>query len=176
MAEKRVTVDRSLVAVPRARVRRRGTRHMARDVGTGFLYTAGAGAVIALLASLDDVRENKEIKDHWWLMPVALIAIGYLLRKRRNAHAGAVIAVGGAMFALSYMAQQKAAQAAQKQQQQPAPNQANALYPSGDTAAPFGVLGPAPQPGFWIQTPDGRFVRLQNITRRVPSTRMQAAV
>ncbi len=170
--EQRVRVDRSLVAVPRARFRRRGNRHWARDVGTGFLYTAGAGAVVALLANLDDIRNSKEAKDHWWLMPVGLIAIGYMLRKRRNAHAGAVIAVGGAMFALAYMAQQKAAKAAQ---QQPPPDQAKALFASGDTAAPFGLLAQAPQPGFWLQTPDGRFVRLPNITRRMPATRMQNA-
>ena len=157
MAETRVPVDRSLVAVPRARIRhRRSGRHWARDVGTGFLYTAGAGAVVALLANLDDIRNSKEVRDHWWLMPVALVAIGYMLRKRRNAHANAVIAVGGAMFALSYMAQQKAAQAAQ---QAPAPT-------GNDTAAPIGAFqGHAT--GFWYQAPDGRFLRLPNIVRRV---------
>ncbi len=169
MAEKRVNVDRSLVAVPRARIRRRNYRHMARDVGTGFLYTAGAGAVVALLANLDDIRNSKEAKDHWWLMPVALVAIGYMLRKRKNAHANAVIAVGGAMFALAYMAQQKAEKAAQ---QQPPPDQAKTVFTSGDTAAPFGMLTP-PQPGFWIQTPDGRLLRLPNISRRMPNPRVQ---
>ena len=164
MAEERVRVDRSLVAVPKARFRRRsGGRHWARDVGTGFLYTAGAGAVVALLANLDDIRNSKEVKDHWWLMPVALVAIGYMLRKRRNAHANAVIAVGGAMFALSYMAQQKAA-AAQKQ----APAGQQAVFTGGDTAAPDGMLPPGPQTGFWLQTPDGRFIRLPNISRRMP--------
>ena len=75
MAETKVPVDRSLVAVPRARARfrRRSNGYWARDVGTGFLYTAGAGAVVALLANLDDIRNSKEVKDHWWLMPVALV-------------------------------------------------------------------------------------------------------
>ena len=157
MAEERVRVDRSLVAVRPARFRRRGNnRHWARDVGTGFLYTAGAGAVVALLANLDDIRNSKEVRDHWWLMPVALVAIGYMLRKRRNANANAVIAVGGAMFALSYMAQQKAAQAAQQ-----------APTPAGnDTAAPIGALQ-GHMSGFWYQAPDGRFLRLPHIVRRV---------
>ena len=176
MAETKVPVDRSLVAVPRARVRRRSGRHWARDVGTGFLYTAGAGAVVALLANLDDIRNSKEVKDHWWLMPVALVAIGYMLRKRRNAHANAVIAVGGAMFALSYMAQQKAAQAAQQQQQKPPADQQQAVFGGGDTAAPFAMLPPGPQSGFWLQTPDGRFVRLPNISRRMAVSRAHAAV
>ncbi|TKC90545.1 hypothetical protein [Polyangium fumosum] len=133
-------------------------------MGTGFLYTAGAGAVVALLANLDDIRNSKEVKDHWWLMPVALVAIGYMLRKRRNSHANAVIAVGGAMFALAYMAQQKAAQAGQQ-----APVKQKAFY-GEDTAAPMLT---APQTGFWLQTPDGRFVRLPHISRRMPATRLQ---
>ncbi|TKC99858.1 hypothetical protein [Polyangium fumosum] len=167
--EQRVRVDRSLVAVPRARFRRRGNGHMARDVGKGFLYTALAGGVVALLANLDDIRNSKEVKDHWWLMPVALVAIGYMLRKRKHAHAGAVIAVGGAMFALAYLAQQKATAA-----QAPAGQQA--VFRGGDTAAPGGMLPPGPQTGFWLQTSDGRFIRLPNISRRMPINRAQAAM
>ncbi|MDI1451868.1 hypothetical protein [Polyangium sp. 6x1] len=141
---------------------------------TGIFYTAGAGAVVALLANLDDIRNSKEVKDHWWLLPVALVAIGYMLRKHRHAHAGTVIAVGGAMFALAYTAQQKAAQAAQ--QQKPPADQQQAVFRSGDTAAPVGMLPHGLQSGFWLQTPDGRFVRLPNISRRMPVNRAQASV
>jgi len=123
MAEKHVAVDRSLVAVPRGRPYRRRYRHMARDVGTGLLYTAGAGAVIALLANIDSVKKSKEVKDHWWLLPVGVVGIGYMLRKRRHAYAGAVVAVGGALFALAYAAQKEAEEAKKKAEQQPPPEQ-----------------------------------------------------
>ncbi|WP_281320309.1 hypothetical protein [Polyangium sp. y55x31] len=127
--------------------------------------------MVALLANLDDIRNSKEVKDHWWLMPVALVAIGYMLRKRRNAHANAVIAVGGAMFALAYTAQQKAAAA---QKQAPAGPQ-QAVFRADDTAAPVGMLPLGPQSGFWLQTPDGRFVRLPHISRRMQATRQNLA-
>ncbi|HMY21463.1 MAG TPA: hypothetical protein PKA58_34305, partial [Polyangium sp.] len=81
---------------------------MARDVSTGIFYTAGAGAIVALLANLEDIRNSKEAKDHWWLVPVGLIALGYMMRKRNSPHAGAIIAAGGAIFALAYPAQKKA--------------------------------------------------------------------
>jgi len=158
MAEKRVSVDRSLVAVPRYRVRRREgrRRHMARDVGKGVLFIAGAGALVALLANLDDIRGSKEAKDHWWLIPLGIVGIGYMLRRRGNPYASAVMAVGGALFALAYAAQ-RAAEKAQAQQQPPK-KPAQKFAPGGETGAPFGFL-PGSQ-GFWVQLPDGRMMRL----------------
>jgi hypothetical protein len=145
---------------------------MARDVGTGILYIAGAGAVVALLANLDDIRNSKEVKEHWWLLPLGIIGLGYMLRKRNSQHAGAVVAVGGALFALSYMAKKKAEHAKQQQEQpkEPAPQQA--LF-GGDTAAPTAFLPQAPgaQRGVWVQTRDGRLIQLPLV--RVPTRRTQ---
>lgn len=156
MAEKSVRVDRSLVAVPRARIYRRRSRHMARDVSTGIFYTAGAGAIVALLANLEDIRNSKEAKDHWWLVPVGLIALGYMLRKRHSPHAGAVVAAGGAIFALAYTAKQRA-----EKQQAPAPPP----QPKAETAAPFAAL-PDAHRGVWVQMPDGRIIPLPLVSRR----------
>jgi hypothetical protein len=161
MAEKRVPVDRSLVAVPRYRVRRREghrRRHMARDVGKGVLIVAAAGAAVALLANIDDIKNSKEVKDHWWLLPLGIVGIGYLLRKRGNPHANAVMAVGGALFALAYAARQAAAKPQNQQPlpPPPPPQQPQKFGPGGDTGAPFG-FGPA---GLWVQLPDGRMLRL----------------
>lgn len=166
MAESKVRVDRSLVAVPRVRKYRRRNRHMARDVGTGILYTAGAGAIVALLASIDDIRNSKDVKEHWWLVPVGLIGLGYMLRKRQSAHAGAVIAAGGAMFALAFMAQRNAEKqklAQQQPQQPPQPQQFR-----NDTAGPYAAL-PEAQRGIWIQLPDGRVMRLPTLSKRMPT-------
>lgn len=172
MAEKTVRVDRSLVAVPRVRKYRRRHRHMARDVGTGILYTAGAGAIVALLASLDDIRNSKEVKDNWWLVPVGLIGVGYMLRKRKSPHAGAVIAAGGAIFALAYMAQ-KRQEKQQAQQPLPAPPPPQQAFRS-ETAGPYAAL-PEAQQGVWIQLPDGRLMRLPLLSKRAPTNVTQYA-
>ena len=100
-SERRVPVDRSLVAVPRERVRRRNgrRRYFTRDnIGKGVLFVAGAGAIVALLANLDDIRTSEAAKNHWWLVPLAVLAIGYMLRRRGNPYGTAVLAVGGALF------------------------------------------------------------------------------
>ena len=162
MAEKAVRVDRSLVAVPRAKKYRHRYRHMARDVSTGIFYTAGAGAIVALLANLDDIRNSKDVKEHWWLVPVGLIALGYMLRKRHSPHAGAVIAAGGAIFALAYSAQRRLEK--QQSSPQPAPQPPQQAFRS-DTAGPYSALPEAPN-GVWIQLPDGRLMRLPALSKR----------
>ncbi len=167
MASKTIRVDRSLVAVPRARKYRHRYRHMARDVSTGIFYTAGAGAIVALLANLEDIRNSKEAKDHWWLVPVGLIALGYMMRKRNSPHAGAIIAAGGAIFALAYSAQKKA-----EKQAQPAPPPPQQAF-RNDTAGPYTAL-PETQNGVWIQLPDGRLMRLPLLSKR-PSNASQYA-
>lgn len=168
MAGKTIRVDRSLVAVPRARKYRHRYRHMARDVSTGIFYTAGAGAVVALLANLEDIRNSKEAKDHWWLVPVGLIALGYMLRKRNSPHAGAIIATGGAIFALAYSAQKKA----EKQQAQPVPPPPQQAF-RNDVAGPYSAL-PESQNGVWIQLPDGRLMRLPLLSKRSPNVQQYA--
>ena len=165
MAESKVRVDRSLVAVPRVRKYHRRNRHMARDVGTGILYTAGAGAIVAFLASIDDIRNSKDVKEHWWLVPVGLIGLGYMLRKRKSAHAGAVIAAGGAIFALAFMAQRNAEKQKLAQQQPPQPPQQPPQQFRNETAGPYAAL-PEEQRGIWIQLPDGRVMRLPTLSKR----------
>ncbi|TKC93709.1 hypothetical protein [Polyangium fumosum] len=117
--------------------------------------------IVALLANLDDIRNSKEAKDHWWLLPVGLIAVGYMLRKRRHAYAGAVVAVGGALLALAYTAQQKAEKAKSGDTK------------GVDTAAPDGVhaLPVEAQRGVWLQLPNGQYVRVPINPRRAPAQR-----
>lgn len=165
-----VRVDRSMVAVPRARLPRLRSRRrsMMREAGKGVLYMVGAGAVVALLANLDNLKNSKEAKDHWWLVPMAVLVIGYMLRRRGNPYATAVLAVGGALFALGYAAQSKAAQAQPAQQQvpplPPAPKQQFAPKQK-ETGAPYAMgspppMGQLPDGGLWVQAPDGQYVRL----------------
>lgn len=170
MAEKKaVRVDRSLVAVPRERRRRRrsGRGRTMERVGKGVLYVAGAGAVVALLANLDDLKNSKEVRDHWWLLPLGIIAIGYLLRKRGNPYATAVLAVGGALFAAAYTAQSKQAQAQPAPQLPQVPKAPQPKPKSGgDTKGPFFGPGASPfaflPPGIpgWLQMPNGELARV----------------
>ncbi|MDC3958550.1 hypothetical protein KEG38_32140 [Polyangium jinanense] len=137
---------------------------MARTAGKGVLYMAIVGGIVAFLANLDDLKQSKEAKDHWWLVPVAALVIGYMLKKRGHPYAAAVLAVGGALFALAYAAHSKQVQAQPAQQQlPPAPKQQ--LAPKKETGAPLGGgapinMLPTPDGGLWVQAPDGQIVRI----------------
>ncbi len=167
MASSRVIpVDRSLVAVPRSGKRRYRRRNSRREMGTkSVLFIAGAGAIVALLANLDDLKNSESVKSHWWLLPLGVLAIGYMLRKRGNPYGTAVLAVGGALFAIAYQLQSKNAAAAPKP---PAPAPGPQQY--GDVQGPYMAALPdvGAMPGLpaaygkhiWIQTPDGQMVRM----------------
>lgn len=159
-----VRVDRNLVAVPRGKLSRYRRRRIARDVGKGLLYVAGVGAVVALLANLDDLRNSKEAKDHWWLVPLGILVIGYILRKRGNPYSTAVLSAGGALLALAYAA--TSAQAKQAQQQQPVPPLPGPKpLKKNEAGSPFGgnvipAMGQMPDGGMWVQAPDGQVIRV----------------
>ncbi len=160
-----VRVDRSLVAVPRAGTHRRHKRRYFQREGAtkGILLIAGAGAIVALLANLDDLKNSESVKSHWWLLPLGVLAIGYMLRKRGNPYGTAVLAVGGALFAIAYQVQSKNAAAAPKPPPSPAPQQF-----APDVQGPYMALPEAGAlPGLagharyaWINTPDGQMVRI----------------
>lgn len=164
MASKKVVrVDRSLVAVPRSERRRHRRRYLNRDVATkGVLLIAGAGAIVALLANLDDLKNSESVKSHWWLLPLGVLAIGYMLRKRGNPYGTAVLAVGGALFAIAYQIQSKNAVAAPKPAPAPQPfaPEVQGPYMPGmpDVGALPGLAGNGRYA--WIQTPDGQMVRI----------------
>ena len=161
---KLVKVDRNLIAVPRGQLKRfHRRRRFSRTVAKGIFYVAGAGAIVALLANLDDLRNSKEAKDHWWLVPLAILVIGYVLRKRGNAYSTAVLSAGGALFALAYAANSAQAKPAQPQQVPPLP--APKPLKKGETGSPFGgnaipSMGQLPDGGMWVQAPDGQIIRV----------------
>lgn len=162
---KMVRVDRNLVAVPRGQLaRNHRRRRLARDIGKGLFYVAGVGAVVALLANLDDLKNSKEAKDHWWLVPLGILVIGYMLRKRGNPYATAVLSAGGALFALAYAATSAQAKPAQQQQPQVPPLPAPKQLKKGETGSPFGgnvpAMGQMPDGGMWVQAPDGQVIRV----------------
>jgi hypothetical protein len=152
-----------LVEVPRPAKRRYRRRYRHREASTkGVLLIAGAGAIVALLANLDDLKNSDSVKSHWWLLPLGVLAIGYMLRKRGNPYGTAVLAVGGALFAIAYQIQSKTASAAPKP---PAPQQfAPDVQGPYMTALPDVGAIPGLPAGYgrhaWIQTPDGQMVRI----------------
>lgn len=161
-----VRVDRNLVAVPRGKLSRyHRRRRIARDVGKGLLYVAGVGAVVALLANLDDLKNSKEAKDHWWLVPLGILVIGYILRKRGNPYSTAVLSAGGALFALAYAATSAQAKPAAQQQQHVPPLPAPKQLKKNEAGSPFGgqvipAMGQLPDGGMWVQAPDGQVIRV----------------
>jgi len=129
------------------------------------LFIAGAGAIVALLANLDDIKNSESVKSHWWLLPLGALAIGYMLRKRGNPYGTAVLAVGGALFAIAYQLQSKNAAAAPKPPAQPpGPQQFNDVQGPYMAALPDVGAMPGLPMGYgrfaWIQTPDGQMVRI----------------
>ena len=89
-----------------------------------------------------------------------------MLKKRGHPYASAVLAVGGALFALAYAAQSKQAQAQPAQQVPPLPPPPKPQQKKpGETGTPLGAspglkMLPGPDGGLWVQAPDGQIVRI----------------
>lgn len=116
----------------------------------------GLGAVIAYIASLDDVKNNETVKKQWWLLPVALLVAGYVLKRRNSPHANTILTAGAILFVQAYRNRPKEEE---KKAEAPAPNK---LRAGGDTGAPSVVptLHPIDDRTAWIQS-NGQWVRVQ---------------
>jgi hypothetical protein len=120
--------------------------------GRSAIRSAGVGALLAFLANTEAVKNWQLAKDHWWLLPLAVLALGWWLKNRGYKDGPAILTFGGAMLVQAY----------QKQQQDEA-NKAKTM-PSGavspNTASPdVGALHPMGTYA-WLQDPHGRWLRL----------------
>jgi hypothetical protein len=109
----------------------------------------GVGAVLAYIATLDDVKNSETVKKRWWLLPVALLAIGYILRRKNSPHASAVLTAGAVLFVQAYRNRPK-----EEPQAQTPPK------PAGDTAGVLPMMHPIDDRTAWIQS-GGQWVRVQ---------------
>jgi HAMP domain-containing protein len=75
-----------------------GAKPMLIDAGKAALRTVFAGAAIYYVATSDYLDKIAVFRDHWWLKPVVVMALGYWLLRRQSPWAPAVLAAGAAMF------------------------------------------------------------------------------
>lgn len=126
----------------------------------GAAMNAGVGALIAFIATMEDIKKSELFRKNWWLLPVMIMGIGYWLKRKGNAHASSIVAAGAVMFVVEWRKQPKD----EPQAQAPAPQQkpqtsgfqdTGALYPSyPGTVHPMGIgMG-------WIQNPGGGWYRV----------------
>ena len=116
----------------------------------------GVGAVLALIATMKDVQNNETVKEHWWLLPAAVLLVGYILRRKNSPHASAVLAAGAVLFVQAWRnvpPKKKEGQAA------PAPAPSSPVKPAGDTAG-IPIMHPIDDRTAWIQS-GGQWVRVQ---------------
>lgn len=116
----------------------------------------GIGASLMWLANSDMFRNADLIKKHWWLLPVAILAVGYMLSRskdpRNRNQAKTVLAIGGGLLVLCYQNRPEA--------------KANTSAKPGETGAidPYRVaqqLIPADNGFAWLQGPTGQLVRVE---------------
>jgi hypothetical protein len=118
--------------------------------------TAGVGALIGFLASLDDVKNQKFLKENWWLLPLSVLALGYYLTRKNNPHGRAVLAAGGVLLVNGYNANRNNNKAATPT---PASPNTGSLY--DDVGAVRHQLHPSEDGRAWLQAPSGQWVRVQ---------------
>jgi hypothetical protein len=84
-----------------------------KEHGRMALRSVGIGGVMGFIASLEDLKNSKAIKDHWWLLPVGMMALGYVLGRRKNQLGQAnqwgpiILALGAFMFVQAWQSQPK---------------------------------------------------------------------
>ncbi|MDC3988677.1 hypothetical protein [Polyangium jinanense] len=127
----------------------------------------GVGAVLAYIATLDEVKNSETVKKQWWLLPAALLAIGYILRRKNSPHASAVVSAGAVLFVQAYRNRPKEEPQAQ----------APAKPAGGDTAGvpqALPVMHPIDDRTAWIQS-GGQWVRVQLAAPVRPALPQQTA-
>lgn len=117
------------------------------------LTPAGIGAVIGLLTSIDDIKNAKIFKEHWWLLPIAVLALGYYLHRKNSPHGKTLLAIGGTLLVQAYNNRPK---------EEPA-TKSTTTKPAGDTAGITEAvqIHPTGNGYAWIQAPTGQLIRVE---------------
>lgn len=121
----------------------------------------GVGAIIAYVATMDDVKNSETIKNRWWLLPVALLVVGYILRRKSSPHASAILTAGAMLFVQAYRNRPKEDAKAAK-----SPDT------SGPTISQIPTMHPIDDRTAWIQS-GGQWVRVQLAAPARPALPMQ---
>lgn len=111
--------------------------------------SAGVGALLAYLVQIDAVKNWETAKKHWWLLPLAVLALGWWLKNRGYKDGPAILTFGGAMLVQAY----------QKHRDDEAAKRPAQTNPSAQVAGPdTGAVGPGNYA--WLQDPFGRWVKV----------------
>lgn len=127
----------------------------------------GVGAIIAYVATMDDVKNSETIKARWWLLPVALLVVGYILRRRNSPHASAILTAGAVLFVQAYRNRPK--EEAKTTTTTPKTNET-----AGPTFSAIPTMHPIDDRTAWIQS-GGQWVRVQLAAPVRPALPMQTA-
>jgi hypothetical protein len=124
------------------------------------LAPAGIGALVGLISSIDDIKNTKMFKEHWWLLPLAIMALGYYYHRKQSPHGRAIMATGAMLLVQAYNSRPK-------EQSRAATTTTATTIPTTKPAGETSGLGDAVQihhlgNGYaWIQSPTGQLVRVE---------------
>lgn len=125
----------------------------APSTAKSMIAPIGVGAVIAMVATMEGVKTSETLKKNWWIVPLALLALGYVLRRKDSPLANAVLGAGAVLFVQAYQNRPK------KEDEKTA-----STPPKNDTAGPTFSAVPTMHPiddrTAWIQS-GGQWVRVQ---------------
>jgi hypothetical protein len=138
----------------------------APSTAASIVQPIGVGAIIAYVATMDDVKNSETVKSRWWLLPVALLVVGYILRRKSSPHASAILTAGAVLFVQAYRNRPKEE------------TKTTSTTPKSDTAGPMFAAPPTMHPiddrTAWIQS-GGQWVRVQLAAPVRPALPQQTA-
>lgn len=135
----------------------------APSTAASLVQPIGVGAIIAYVATMDDVKNSETVKSRWWLLPVALLVVGYILRRKNSPHASAILTAGAILFVQAYRNRPKE----EKTSSTPAKNDT-----AGPTFSGVPTMHPIDERTAWIQS-GGQWVRVQLAAPVRPALPMQ---
>jgi hypothetical protein len=137
----------------------------APSTAKSMIAPIGVGAIIALVATMDSIKTSETVKKNWWIVPLALLAVGYVLRRRESPLANAVLGAGAVLFVQAY-------------QNRPKEEKTSSTPTKNDTAGPTfagpSTMHPIDDRTAWIQS-GGQWVRVQLAAPVRPALPQQTA-
>lgn len=145
------------VIIERTRSAARTTAHLARRGASATgrelvsdangIFSAGLGALAAYVMSMDSIKKSEFLKKNWYVAPLVMVAIGYLLVRKKKPYGRTLMTIGGLLLVQAYQNRPKTDEKTDK--------------PKGDTTETKGfepAQFAAPYGARWVVTADGRQV------------------
>jgi hypothetical protein len=108
------------------------------------------------VSSIDAIKNSKTLKEHWWLLPLAIMAAGYFLHRKGNQHGKAILATGAVLLVQAYNNREEKSTTAA--------TTTPAAKPAGETSGLANdrvQIHPMANGYAWIQGPTGQLVRVE---------------